>query len=55
MVSKTAGLFGPEDLVKTKFIIMYCKRAWTGLSKFFEKFKIASLEEELELSKLQLK
>jgi hypothetical protein len=25
-VSKTAWLFGPEDLVKTKFIIIYCKK-----------------------------
>jgi hypothetical protein len=24
-VSKTAWLFRPEDLVKTKFIIIYCK------------------------------
>jgi hypothetical protein len=28
------------------------RRAWTGLSKSFEKFKIASLEAELQLSKL---
>ena len=25
-VSKTAWPFGPEDLVKTKFIIIYCKK-----------------------------
>jgi hypothetical protein len=25
-VSETAWLFGPEDLVKTKFIIIYCKK-----------------------------
>jgi hypothetical protein len=26
-VSKTAWLFGPDDLVKTKFIIIYCKKS----------------------------
>jgi hypothetical protein len=56
VVSKSPWLFGPEDLVKTKFITIYMvKRAWTGPSKSFEKFKIASLEAELQLSKLWLK
>jgi hypothetical protein len=27
VVSKTAWLFGPEDLVKTKCIIIYCKKS----------------------------
>ncbi len=26
-VSKTAWRFGPEDLIKTKFIIIYCKKS----------------------------
>jgi hypothetical protein len=26
-VSKTAWLFGPEDLVKTKFVKIYCKKS----------------------------
>jgi hypothetical protein len=26
-VGETAWLFGPEDLVKTKFIIIFCKKS----------------------------
>jgi hypothetical protein len=50
-VSATTWCFGPEDLVKTTFIIIYCKKS---MDRAFEKFKIASLEAELRLSKLQL-
>jgi hypothetical protein len=55
MVSAVAWRFGPEDLVKTKLFIIVCKKKWAGLFKSFEKFKIASLEVELQLPKLQLK
>jgi hypothetical protein len=55
MVSAAALRFGPEDLVETKLIIIVCKKTWAGLFKSFEKFKIASLEAELQLPKLQLK
>jgi hypothetical protein len=44
-VSATAWGFGPEDLVKTKFIIIYCKKSMERVSKSVEKFKIASLEQ----------
>jgi hypothetical protein len=54
-VSKTEWHFGPEDLVKTKFIVIVLKRAWAGLLKLFENFKIASLETELQLPNLLLK
>jgi hypothetical protein len=26
-IGETAWLFGPEDLVKTKFIMIYCKKS----------------------------
>jgi hypothetical protein len=56
MVSKTTWRFGPEDMDKAKFIIKYFKRvSWTGLFQSFHKFKIASLEAELQLPKLQQK
>jgi hypothetical protein len=37
--------------LKTWLKLNYVKRAWTGLSESFEKFKIASLEAELQLPK----
>jgi hypothetical protein len=46
-VNATAWCFGPEDF--------FAKRTYTGLFKSFEKFEIAPLEAELQLSKLQLK
>jgi hypothetical protein len=49
VVSKTAWHFEPEDLVKTKFIKIYHKKIMDRLSESFEKFKIASLEAELQL------
>jgi hypothetical protein len=55
VVGKTPWRFGTEDLVKTKFIKKFVKITWTGLFESFEKFKIASLEAEIQLSKLQLK
>jgi hypothetical protein len=37
-VSATTWHFGPEDLVKTKFIIICCKMSMDSLFKSFEKF-----------------
>ncbi len=50
MVSAASLRFGPEDLVETKLIIVVCKKTWAGLFKSFDKFKIASLEAELNFS-----
>jgi hypothetical protein len=47
--------FGHEGLVKTKLWIIVIKRARAKLFKSFDKFKIASLETEVKLPKLQLK
>jgi hypothetical protein len=52
VVNASTGHVGPEDFVETKLLR---KKAWAGLFKFFEKFKIAPQEAELQLSKLQLK
>jgi hypothetical protein len=41
--------------LKLNLLQYIVKRAWIGLSKSFEKFKIASLEAEPQLPKLQLK
>jgi hypothetical protein len=54
-VNPNAWHFGPEDLVKSKSVMIVAKRAWTGLLKSFRKFKIALLEAELQVPKLQLK
>jgi hypothetical protein len=54
-VSKTAWRFGPEDLVKTKFIIIVHKKSINRVFQLLEKFKIASSEAELQLPKLRLK
>jgi hypothetical protein len=51
-VNGTAWHFGPEDLVKTRFLIYVYKRAWTGIFKSFGKFEIAPLEAQLQLHKL---
>ncbi len=51
-VSKTTWRFGPEDLVKTKFIIIHCYKSIQGYLNLLKNLKTASLEAELQLSKL---
>jgi hypothetical protein len=49
------GILRQEDLAKTNCFLEFVKRAWTRLSIPFENFKISKLEQEGELSQLQLK
>ncbi len=54
-VTTTAWRFEPEDLVKTKLVLLVCKKSMDRAFKIFKKFLIAPLEAELQLPKLQLK
>ncbi len=51
-MNATADNFEHEGLVKTKLVIIVCK-TWIELFKSLEKFKIDSLEAELQLPKLK--
>ncbi len=53
--AKPHGFLDLKTWLKLNFSQYIVKRTWTELSKSVEKFKIASLEAELQLSKLRLK